>query len=151
MNVRDLMRREVVTLEVEDNLDLAQDIMRLGRIRHLPVVSGSRIVGILSQRDLFRAAVSSLLQLGGATEREWLATIPVKAVMTATVITVAPSASLQSAVRLMIDGQFGCLPVVEDGKLVGLISESDCLVRLAQLLDISEAKKALPELGPESD
>jgi acetoin utilization protein AcuB len=145
------MRRELVTLEVEDHLDLAQDIMRLGRIRHLPVVSGSRVVGILSQRDLFRAAVSSLLQLSGASEREWLAAIPVKSVMTASVVTVAPSAPLQSAVRLMVDRQLGCLPVVEDGKLVGLLSESDCLVRLAQLLDVSETKKTLPELGPESD
>jgi acetoin utilization protein AcuB len=151
MNVRDLMRSEVVTLELEDNLDLAEDIMRLGRIRHLPVVSGGRVVGILSQRDLFRAAVSSLLKLGGAREREWLAKIPVKTVMTASVVTVAPAASLQSAVRLMIDRQCGCLPVVEGGKLVGLLSESDCLVRLAQLLDASETKKALPELGPESD
>jgi CBS domain-containing protein len=147
MNVRDLMRREVVTLNVTDNLDLAQDIMRLGRIRHLPVVSGERVVGIVSQRDLFRAAASSLLQLGGGAEREWLASVSVKAVMTPNVFTVAPGASLQSAVRLMIDRQIGCLPVVEDGKLVGLLSESDCLVHLAYLLELGETKKALPELG----
>jgi CBS domain-containing protein len=151
MNACDLMQRDVVTLEAADSLDLAQDIMRLGRIRHLPVVSGDRIVGIISQRDLFRAAVSSLLQLGGASERQWLATIAVQAVMTADVCTVAPSASLQSAVRLMIDRKIGCLPVVEDGKLVGLLSESDCLVHLAHLLEVAETKKGLPELGPTAD
>jgi CBS domain-containing protein len=148
MDVRDLMRRDVVTLEAADTLDLAEGIMRLGRIRHLPVVSGDRVVGILSQRDLFRAAVSSLLQLRGDAEREWLATIPVKAVMTPQVFTVAPSVSLRAAVRLMIEKRIGCLPVVEDGRLVGLLSESDCLTHLARLLEISEEKEDLPELAP---
>ena len=148
MDVRDLMRCEVVTLEAADSLGLADDIMRLGRIRHLPVVSGERVVGILSQRDLFRAAVSSLVQLRPAAERKWLATIPVQAVMTPHVFTVAPSSSLGAAVRIMIDERIGCLPVVEDGKLVGLLSESDCLTHLAQLLEISEEKDSLPELAP---
>jgi CBS domain-containing protein len=148
MDVRDLMRREVVTLEAPDTLDLAEGIMRLGRIRHLPVVSGDRVVGVLSQRDLFRAAVSSLLQLRGDAEREWLATIPVQAVMTAPAFTVGPSVSLRAAVRLMIEKKIGCLPVVEDGRLVGLLSESDCLAQLAHLLDIAEQKDRLPELPP---
>jgi CBS domain-containing protein len=148
MHVRDLMRRDVVTLEAADTLDLAEGIMRLGRIRHLPVVSVDRVVGILSQRDLFRAAVSSLLEFRHDAEREWLATIPVKAVMTAKVFTVDPSVSLRAAVRLMIDRRIGCLPVVEDGKLVGLLSESDCLTQLAHLLEIAEEKQRLPELPP---
>ena len=148
MYVRDLMRTEVVTLLADDTLDLADGIMRLGRIRHLPVVSGSRLVGIVSQRDLFRAAVSSLLQLGGEAEREWLAGIPVRAVMTPRVFTVAPSVSLRAAVRIMLDMRVGCVPVVEDGRLVGLLSESDCLVHLAHLLATAEEKGALPELAP---
>ena len=148
MYVRDLMRREVVTLEAADTLDLAEGIMRLGRIRHLPVVSGEHVVGVLSQGDLFRAAVSSLLELRGDAEREWLATIPVKTVMTTPVFTVPPSVPLLTAVRIMIDKRIGCLPVAEDGKLVGLVSESDCLAHLAHLLEISEEKGLLPELLP---
>ena len=147
MYVRDLMHTEVVTLEATDTLDLADGIMRLGRIRHLPVVSGERVVGIVSQRDLFRAAVSSLLQLHGEAEREWLASIPVKAVMTPHVLTVGPSVSLRAAVQIMLDKKVGCLPVVEDGKLVGLLSESDCLLHLAHLLEIADEKDALPELA----
>ena len=148
MRVGDLMRREVVTLEATDKLDLADGIMRLARIRHLPVVSEGRVVGILSQRDLFRAAVSSLLQLRREAEREWLATIPVQAVMTRPVFTVPASVTLRAAVGIMLDKRIGCLPVVEDGKLVGLLSESDCLRHLAHLLEISEAKEGLPELAP---
>src|SRR5216117_694530 len=107
MYVRDLMRREVVTLDAADHLDLADGIMRLGRIRHLPVVSGERVVGIVSQRDLFRAAVSSLLQLHYDAEREWLAGIPVRAVMAAPVFTVAPSLSLRTAVEIMVNKRIG--------------------------------------------
>ena len=148
MDVRDLMRTEVVTLEAADTLDLADDIMRLGRIRHLPVVDGDRVVGIVSQRDLFRAAASSLLQLGGGAQRKWLAAIPVTAVMAPQVFTVGPSTSVRTAVRIMVDKKIGCLPVIEHGRLVGLLSESDCLLHLAHLLEIADERGALPELPP---
>jgi CBS domain-containing protein len=149
MLVRDLMQREVVTLRATDTLDLADDIMRLGRIRHLPVVTDDeRLVGILSQRDLFRAAVSSLLQLRHEAEHEWLATVPVQAVMATTVVTTGPASSIRSAVGLMLAHKIGCLPVVADGKVVGLLSETDCLAHLAHVLDISEAKERLPEMPP---
>jgi CBS domain-containing membrane protein len=147
MHVSDLMRREVVTLDVTDTLDLADGIMRLGRIRHLPVVSKERVVGILSQRDLFRAAVSSLLQLRYEAQRDWLAKIPVQAVMTSPVFTVGPEVSVRNAVRIMLDKRVGCLPVVENEELVGLLGESDCLTHLAHLLEIAEDKDRLPELG----
>lgn len=150
MHVRDLMQREVVTLEATDRLDLADDIMRLGRIRHLPIVSEGAVVGILSQRDLFRAAVSSLLQLERRAEQEWLAGIPVAAVMTPAVVVVGPELSIRTAVDLMLERKIGCLPVVQRGQLIGLLSETDCLRYLAQVLDISREKDRLPELAPSS-
>jgi CBS domain-containing protein len=146
MRVQDLMQREVATLDAADHLDLADDIMRLGRIRHLPVVEGERLVGILSQRDLFRAAASSLLQLRYAAEHDWLAKVPVRAVMTTDVVSVPSATSIREAVRLMLDRRIGCLPVVDGGALVGLLSESDCLRHLAHVLDIAETKAGLDEL-----
>jgi acetoin utilization protein AcuB len=142
------MEREVVTLEACDSLDLADDIMRLGRIRHMPVLSEGRVVGILSQRDLFRAGLSSVLLPRPSTEREWLAKIPVQQVMTVHVFTVGPDTPIRAAVGTMIDKRIGCLPVIENGKLVGILSESDCLRYLARLLDVSEVKERLPELPP---
>lgn len=150
MIVRDLMEREVVTLNAGDTLDLADDIMRLGRIRHMPIVAHGKLAGILSQRDLFRAAISSVLELRPAAEREWLAKIPVREAMTVHVCTIGPAATVHEAVRLMLDKRIGCLPVVEDGRLVGLLSESDCMRYLARLLDISDIKQQLPEL-PQPD
>jgi acetoin utilization protein AcuB len=146
MFVRDLMQTEVVTLEVGDTLDLADDIMRLGRIRHMPVTAHGQLVGILSQRDLFRAAISSALQLRPAAEREWLAKIHVREVMTTKVFTIDPDARVHDAVTRMIEKRVGCLPVVQTSQLVGLLSESDCLRFLARLLDISDVKQHLPEL-----
>jgi CBS domain-containing protein len=145
MTVRDLMETEVVTLKSVDNLSLADDIMRLGRIRHLPVMSGSRLVGILTQRDLFRAAISSVLRLRPAAERDWLLKVSVSEVMTPNPITMAPSAAMRDAVGLMIDKQIGCLPVVEDDRLAGLLTETACMRYLARLLDLSHAKRQLPE------
>jgi CBS domain-containing protein len=146
MLVRDLMQRDVVTLKLGDSLGLAEDIMELGRIRHLPVTSGGVVVGVVSQRDLYRAAVSSMLRMSRSAERQWLAEIPVHNVMSDDVYTIEPDASVQRAVDVMLARRIGCLPVVEHGKLVGLLSETDCLRYLARVLGISEAKEGLPEL-----
>lgn len=146
MTVRDIMQVEVATLRVDDTLDLADDIMELGRIRHLPVVSSGIVVGVVSQRDLYRAAVSSLLELRRTAQREWLAKVPVRAVMSTAVKTVTPSDSVRTAVELMLRNRIGCLPVVERGTLVGLVSETDLLRHLARVLGISEAKAGLPEM-----
>jgi acetoin utilization protein AcuB len=146
MYVRDLMQREVTTLDAEESLGLADDIMRLGRIRHMPVTAGGRLVGILSQRDLFRAAISSALQFRAGAEREWLAKIPTREIMTSDLFTIGPDAPIREAAKLMLDKRIGCVPVVEHDKLVGLLSESDCMQYLVRLLDIVETKRQLPEL-----
>jgi len=134
MRVSDFMERDVVTLYVGERLDLAGDVMHLGRIRHMPVMDGARLVGILSQRDLFRAAASTVLHLSAQAERDWLAQVPVAEVMTTDVVTTGPDESIRHAAELMLIRRVGCLPVVEDGKLLGLISESDCLRVLTALL-----------------
>lgn len=146
MQVRELMQTEVVTLAEGDRLDLADTIMRLGRIRHLPVISNGRVVGILSQRDLFRAAISTALHLRPEAEREWLGKIAIREVMVRPVITATPGMSVREAVGLMLEHKIGCLPVVENGELVGLVSETDFLRLLARLLDLAEVRQALPLL-----
>ena len=136
--VRDVMSPEVVTLMAEDHLDLASDIMTLGRIRHMPVVSGDRLVGMLTQRDLFRAAISSVLALRPSAERGWLGKIRVGEVMTEEVITAQPDWTIRRAVDVMLDKKIGCLPVVEHDRLIGILSETDCLHLLARVLTRAE-------------
>jgi CBS domain-containing protein len=135
MLIRDVMQTEVATLRVDDTLDLASDIMELGRIRHLPVLSAGVVAGVVSQRDLYRAAVSSLLELRSSAQRDWTS-----------VQTIAPTDSVHDAVELMLRHRIGCLPVVEHGTLVGLVSETDLLRHLGRVLGISETKLGLPEL-----
>ena len=134
MKVKDIMVKEVATLDVEDELSLANDIMRLGRIRHLPVVSGDNLVGIISERDLFRSSLAQALGYGNKDTREVMKTLRIKDVMVKQLVTVSPDMELKDAVALMVDRKIGCLPVVQDNKLLGLITETDILVQYCEEL-----------------
>jgi len=129
MKVKDIMIKEVATLDVNDELSLANDIMRLGRIRHLPVVDGHQLVGIISERDLFRSSLAQALGYGHRDTREMMKNLRIKDIMVAQVITVTPETALWDAVKMMVDHKIGCLPVVEQDRLVGLITETDILVQ----------------------
>ena len=134
LRVRDVMTPEVATLERNDRLTLADDLMRLGRIRHLPVLGddGEEVVGIVSQRDLFRGALARALGFGEYAQRKTLDSLLVKEVMTDGVITTAPDVSLDAAARLMMERKIGCLPVVEGGRLVGILTEGDFVALVAR-------------------
>ena len=127
MKVSELMTEEVETVDRNDELSVADDIMKMKRIRHLPVLDEGRLVAVLSQRDLFHAALSTAMRFGQKASQEFLKTVPVKEVMSDDVITVAPSDDVSQAARLMTENKIGCLPVVEDGKLVGVLTENDFL------------------------
>ena len=127
MKVREIMVTEVVTLHVDEELSLASDIMNLARIRHLPIVEGERLVGIISQRDLFRASLASVMGYGYAETRDHLKTVSIRDVMVKKVITVTPDTNIVEAGKMMLDMKFGCLPVVEDNRLVGMVTETDIL------------------------
>ena len=127
MKVRELMTTDVATIGRNDELTIADDIMKMKRLRHLPVVEEGRLVGMLTQRDLFHAALSTALNFGEKAQKEFLKTVVVKEVMTEEVLTIDPGADVKEAARLLIEHKIGCLPVVENGKLVGLVTETDLL------------------------
>lgn len=129
--VRDLMTDVVETLQVGDSLDLAAHHMRAGHIRHLPVVDGrERLIGLVTHRRLLAAWVSH-----GRPDRERpgqvAAEVPVETVMERNVLTVSPDTTAGLAAALLESSRFGCLPVADDGKLVGIITEAD-FVRFAR-------------------
>jgi CBS domain-containing protein len=134
MKVQDIMVKEVATLDIEDELSLANDIMRLGRIRHLPVVAREQVVGIISERDLFRSSLAQALGYGNKDSREVMRTLRIKDVMVKKVITIPPDMELKDAVAIMVERKIGCLPVVQDDKLLGLITETDILVQYCREL-----------------
>jgi CBS domain-containing protein len=132
MKVSDLMSTQVATVRRNDKLLIADDLMRLGRIRHTPVLddASTTVVGILSQRDLFRGALARCLGYGEHAQQKVLGLLLVKDVMSNDPVTISPDSELADAARLMCERKIGCLPVVEDGELVGILTESD-FVRLA--------------------
>ena len=120
ISVGDFMTRELVTVNEADDLALAESMLRLGSIRHLPVVRHGQLVGLVTQRDLLRHSAERNPRLTTAGD-----------VMTRDPEVVHPGTSLVRAARLMLERKFGCLPVVEDDcRLVGIITEAD-FVRFA--------------------
>jgi CBS domain-containing protein len=117
MKVRDVMSKDVATVGRNDELTIADDVMKMKRIRHRPVVEDGRLVGILTQRDLFHAALSTALNFGEKAQKEFLKTVVVKEVMTDDVRTIEPGADVKEAARLLIEHKIGCLPVVDTGNL----------------------------------
>ncbi|HXG18663.1 MAG TPA: CBS domain-containing protein [Methylomirabilota bacterium] len=145
MKVKDLMRTNVVSLRVGDTLGVADDIMSMGRIRHLPVVDDhNRVVGIVTQRDLYRASISSVLGFDRSKEHEWLGKVRVQDIMTRKVIMISPEAGVSDAVEKFVSEKIGCLPVAdEQGKLIGLLTETDCLRCFRDLLKMGTFKEVL--------
>ena len=132
--VQDIMTSEVTTLKRNEKLTLADDVMQLGRIRHLPVLDddGQEVVGILSQRDLFRGALALALGYSPHARRKILDTLLIKDVMTTDVITIGPETPLAEAARVLMKRKIGCLPVVKDGHLVGILTEGDFVALAAR-------------------
>lgn len=126
--VGDWMTKAVVTLRESDDLANAAALFRLGRIRHLPVVRGEKLVGLLTQRDLLRAL--------GTRQPEEANLSPVKELMRTKLLTARTTTPLRSAARSLLKNKVGCLPVVGPGKrLLGIVTESDLVRLAAQLLD----------------
>jgi CBS domain-containing membrane protein len=135
MKVEDVMTREVVTFKESDTLSLVNDVMTLGRIRHFPVVDGrERPVGMLTQRDLYRAALSHRVGAGAKEQREHLDRLVVRDEMSRPVLTAEAGEELSAALERMIEKRVGALVVVENGKLAGLLTETDLLRALRDLL-----------------
>jgi CBS domain-containing protein len=130
--VADVMTRDVHTLGPNDRLALAEELMKQGRFRHVVVVDDGRVVGVVSQRDIFHGALAWSLGQGRRAHETLLASSAVKDVMASNVVTVDPQAVLAEAAALLRDHKIGCLPVVAGDELVGILTEGDFLALLAR-------------------
>ena len=123
MRVRDVMTSEPATIAPEAPLGAALATMRERQIRHLPVVDeGGRLVGILTDRDLRQATFARFRALHEA-ERD----LTVQDAMSWAVVTTRPDSTIAHAAAVMFERRIGSLPVVEDGRLVGILTERDLL------------------------
>ena len=130
LQVRDVMSHDVHTVKRNDELAIADALMKQERVRHLPVLDeDGEVCAVVSQRDLFRGALLRALGYGSRAEELMLRQVVVKEAMSAEIQTTAPDTPVADAARLMIERKIGCLPVIENGRLVGIVTETD-FVRL---------------------
>lgn len=131
--VRDVMSSEVVTLNQNDKLVVADDVMKLGRIRHIPIVDDDgTLAGIVSQRDLFLSGLIKALGYGTVAQRKALDSVLIKESMKTNVITVSPTTPLKEAARTMMERKIGCVVAVEGGKIRGILTEGDFVALAAR-------------------
>jgi acetoin utilization protein AcuB len=138
MNIRKRMQTEIVTLQVDEPLANAVEATSSERIRHLPILDGERLVGMVSDRDIKRALPSAVIEGNKAEYDRVLNETPVRRIMRGSPITVGPTASLADVTRLMLDHRISAIPVVEGGKLVGLLTDTDVLQAFLEVLETLE-------------
>jgi CBS domain-containing membrane protein len=141
LTVGDLMTTQLFTLLESDSLYTAKQIMEMARVRHVPIVDAKdTFIGLITHRDMLSVAVSKLSDIDASTQDELDAGIPLREIMRDDVHTVSSKDLLRDAAQILLEHKYGCLPVVDDGKLVGIITEADFLRLTISLMDALEAK-----------
>ncbi len=127
MRVKEWMSASPTTTDPKTSMSEARELMRRKGIRHLLVTKGERLVGIVTDRDIRLNLPSPATSLSVWEINYLLTKLTVGDVMTKFVITVEPGRPIEEAARLMLEHRIGALPVVEDGLLVGILTETDLL------------------------
>ena len=139
LSVAEIMTREPYTLGPDDTLADARKLMAEHHIRHIPIVSGDgTLVGLVSQRDVLAAEDSSVLHQAGDPESSE-AYVALSSVMTSPVQTVDEHAGLRGTAMHLQKNKMGCLPVLNEGRLVGIITDSDFVAIAINLMEQLEA------------
>lgn len=134
--ISELMTSPVYSLRETDTLQSARVLMDQKRIRHIPITTGSNIFrGLITNRDVLANTISHLADIDQATQNEIDAGIPLQEIMRTDVRTISPEDSVKEAASILYNHKYGCLPVVDNGKLVGIVTEADFLQLTIQLLE----------------
>ncbi len=144
MRVEELMTAKVFTVEPHDMIDRAFFLIQYEKVRHLPVVEKGKVVGIVSDRDMYKAlGPKSNSKVIEDTNSHELHVIPKKVmnIMRRGVITVTPDTPASEAAGIMADHKIGALPVVENDKLVGILSATDILRVFSKLEHAREQRE----------
>ncbi len=149
MLVKDRMKHPVITVHPETTLPEALEVMHREHIRRLPVVNQrGHLVGIIAENDLFKASPSEATTLSIWEQRELTNKIKVEELMTREVVTVTADTPLEGAARMMVDCHVSGLPVLQDGKLVGIVTETDLFKAFLEMLGGREPGVRLSVIVP---
>jgi acetoin utilization protein AcuB len=138
MRIKDVMTRNPITVESETLVLDAQRIMKENNIRRLPVVDKGKLVGIVTKHDLLEASPSPATSLSVFELNYLLSKMRVKEIMKKNPMTLTPDTPFEEALRLGQEKKIGSFPVVENGKLVGITTESDIIRFVTRALGIRE-------------
>jgi acetoin utilization protein AcuB len=138
MLVRKKMKKDLITITKDERMTTARKIMKEKNIRHLPVVDGKRLIGLVTNMDIRKAEASPATSLEIRELHYLLDKLTVGEIMTRNVITISPDISVEEATTLLHDNKIGCLPVVEDGTLVGMLTENDVMEILIDVMGMNE-------------
>jgi len=137
--VRDRMTKSPITIKRDDSFQTALNLLRQGGVRHLPVMEGKKLVGILTDRDLRQASPSPATSLSMYEIKYLLDKILVEDIMVKNVITAPPTATIEFAAKLLYENKIGALPIVnEKGELLGIITETDILETFVEATGLGE-------------
>ena len=139
LKVKDIMTSEVFVLHAAQTLELVRSLMRIKHVRHVPIVEpDNTFVGLMTHRDLLAQTISHLADVD-EEEQEYLdRNIHIMNIMKTDVTTADPEMDICSAITLLLEHKYGCLPIVSEGKLVGIVTEADFLKLTLELLQQSE-------------
>ncbi len=133
MRVRDLMTQDVIASRPEDTLATLRDLMYERDVRHMPVIDeDSELIGLVSQRDLLRHSLIQQSDMPDFIEDELLGRLQVGELMTTGIASTEPEVDIREAAQIMFENKYGCLPVVEGTRLIGILTESDFVRLLAE-------------------
>jgi len=132
--VGEFMTTELTTLEETESLLDATLIFARSSLRHLPILKGKKLVGIVTERDLKHYTPSVLSGISAEQYNRLMETTPLSKIMTRDPVTIRPGDSMAEAAQMLHDRRIGCLLVVEKGELKGIITTSDMLKLLVQIL-----------------
>lgn len=126
--VSEIMTRNLVKLHLEDELSFAESLFKKHKIRHLPVVEGEHIVGMLSYNDLMRISfVDSTDDDGETVETTVYDMFSIEHVMTKKVVSISPDTSIKKVAEIFTQKDFHALPVVENDNLTGIVTTTDVI------------------------
>ena len=138
MFVKDVMTKEVITVSPETTFSEAMDIIRKKGIRRLPVVKNEKVVGIITEKDLLSASPSQATTLDVWELTSLLSKLKIKQIMKKDVVHVHPNTPIEDAAKIMSDKKIGSLIVLEEERLVGIITESDIFKVFINMLGARE-------------
>ncbi len=123
-----IMTKNVITLNNADNLETAERLFKKHRIRHIPVVSGEKIIGMLSYTDLLRISFADAVDDDDESVETMIYNMfTIGQVMAKTLISVSSTATVKEVAEILSDREFHAIPVVDDGKLVGIVTTTDLI------------------------